>query len=472
MAVLLETSKGDIVVDLLCEDAPLASKNFLKLCKLKYYNNCLFHNVQKDFLVQTGDPTGTGKGGSSVNGVLYGEQARYFDDEINSSIKHTKRGTVAMANAGKNMNASQFYITANDSLDSLDGKHTIFGEVSEGLDAVMRINEAYCDESGKPWQNIRIKHTIVLDDPFEDPPNFDEHVPEESPVLVRSEEDERLEDDWQPVEDTRAPEEIEKSVRKTEAQGRAVVLEMIGDLPDAEAKPEENLIFVCKLNPVTSEEDLEIIFSRFGKVTSCDVIKDWKTGESLCYAFIGFETNEQAEKAYLKMDNVLIDDRRIHVDFYQSMYHQWRMYKRTGKPPPGMGPGGGDHDSSRRQQQDKQEQQEQQRHPSPPSFRREGREDRSKGRERERGRDRDRGGDHSYRRERRRDRSRSRSPRGQEKKERRRHHRRDRHRDRDRDRDRDSRRGGDGDRRYEDKHFHERRRRHSRASERDPHGNT
>ena len=153
-------------------------------------------------------------------------------------------------------------------------------------------------------------------------------------MLVRGEEDDRLEDDWQPVEDTRAPEEIEKSVRKTEAESRAVVLEMIGDLPDAEARPDENLIFVCKLNPVTSEEDLEIIFSRFGKVTTCDVIKDWKTGESLCYAFVGFETKEAAEQAYFKMDNVVIDDRRIHVDFYQSMYHQWRMYKRTGKPPP------------------------------------------------------------------------------------------------------------------------------------------
>ena len=74
MAVLLETSKGDVVVDLLTEDAPLACKNFLKLCKIKYYNNCLFHNVQKDFIVQSGDPTNTGKGGESVYGKVYGEQ--------------------------------------------------------------------------------------------------------------------------------------------------------------------------------------------------------------------------------------------------------------------------------------------------------------------------------------------------------------------------------------------------------------
>ena len=178
MAVLLETSKGDVVVDLLTEDAPLACKNFLKLCKIKYYNNCLFHNVQKDFIVQTGDPTGTGRGGSSVNGVLYGDQARYFEDEIprgkdlDLRRRHAKRGTVAMANAGKDLNASQFYITANDNLDSLDGKHTVFGEVAEGIDAVQRINEAFCDDRGRPWQNIRIRHTVVLDDPFEDPPQL------------------------------------------------------------------------------------------------------------------------------------------------------------------------------------------------------------------------------------------------------------------------------------------------------------
>ena len=359
MAVLLETSKGDLVIDLYVSEAPQACKNFLKLCKIKYYNNCLFHNVQRDFILQTGDPTGTGRGGESVNGVLYGEQARYFEDEIPRSgggdlgtrggggRTHAKRGTVAMANAGKDMNASQFYITAGDNLDSLDGKHTIFGHVTEGLDVVSRINDAYCDEKGRPWQNIRIRHTIVLDDPYEDPPGLSDRIPLESPELVRGEEDgssARLEDDWAPDAEERPAAEVEKSARKSEADGRAVLLEMIGDLPDAGARPEDNLIFVCKLNPVTTEEDLEIIFSRFGKVTCCDVVKDWKTGESLCYAFVGFETKEQAEQAYFKMDNVLIDDRRIHVDFYQSMYHQWRQHKRQeagGRGTRGPGPARG-----------------------------------------------------------------------------------------------------------------------------------
>lgn len=97
----------------------------------------------------------------------------------------------------------------------------------------------------------------------------------------------------------------------------------MGDLPDADVKPPDNVLFVCKLNPVTTSEDLELIFSRFGEVVRADVIKDWKTGESLCYAFIEFATREACQEAYFKMENVLIDDRRIHVDFSQSVSKQF-----------------------------------------------------------------------------------------------------------------------------------------------------
>jgi RNA recognition motif-containing protein len=86
-----------------------------------------------------------------------------------------------------------------------------------------------------------------------------------------------------------------------EAHNRAAVLEMIGDLPEADAAPPPNVLFVCKLNPVTEEEDLEIIFSRFGKLTSCDLIRDNKTGESLCYAFISFEKESSCEEAFFKV---------------------------------------------------------------------------------------------------------------------------------------------------------------------------
>lgn len=114
-------------------------------------------------------------------------------------------------------------------------------------------------------------------------------------------------------------EEVREIMSQREAHANAQILEMVGDIPDADAKPPENVLFVCKLNPATTAEDLEIIFSRFGPIISSEVIKDQKTGDSLQYAFIEFENEDDCISAYFKMDNVLIDDRRIHVDFCQSL---------------------------------------------------------------------------------------------------------------------------------------------------------
>ncbi|XP_050226030.1 peptidyl-prolyl cis-trans isomerase CYP59-like [Mercurialis annua] len=340
MSVLIVTSLGDIVVDLFTEKCPLTCKNFLKLCKIKYYNGCLFHTVQKDFTAQTGDPTGTGAGGDSIYKFLYGEQARFFGDEIHLDLKHSKTGALAMAGAGENLNASQFYITLRDDLDYLDGKHTVFGEMAEGFETLTRINEAYVDTKNKPYKNIRIKHTYILDDPFDDPPQLQELIPDASPEGKPKDEVEdevRLEDDWVPMDETLGPEELEEVLRVKEAHSSAVVLETIGDIPDADVKPPDNVLFVCKLNPVTEDEDLNTIFSRFGTVISAEVIRDFKTGDSLCYAFIEFENKESCEQAYFKMDNALIDDRRIHVDFSQSVAKQWAEYRRKGGQ---MGRGG------------------------------------------------------------------------------------------------------------------------------------
>jgi len=158
---------------------------------------------------------------------------------------------------------------------------------------------------------------VILDDPYDDPPGLVE--PSESPVpskaqlaTVRIADDEEL--------DENADEEaVEKLRREREARAQALTLEMVGDLPFAEVKPPENVLFVCKLNPVTQDEDLDLIFSRFGKILSCEVIRDKRTGESLQYAFIEFENQKDCEQAYFKMQGVLIDDHRIHVDFSQSV---------------------------------------------------------------------------------------------------------------------------------------------------------
>lgn len=310
---------GDIVIDLYTEERPRACLNFLKLCKIKYYNYCLVHNVQRDFVMQTGDPLGTGRGGESIFSKLYGDQARYFEPEKVPRIKHKKLGTVSMVNNANDQHGSQFLITTGVNLDYLDGVHTVFGEVTEGMDVLKKINEAFVDKEFVPFQDIRINHTVILDDPFDDPPGLP--IPDRSPEPTKEQLDSGRIGADEEIDDNKGKsiEEVEEQLADKEAKTRAVLLEMVGDIPDADIKPPENVLFVCKLNPVTTDEDLEIIFSRFGTIKSCEIIRDWKTGESLCYAFIEFEKEEDCEKAYFKMDNVLIDDRRIHVDFSQSV---------------------------------------------------------------------------------------------------------------------------------------------------------
>lgn len=337
MAVLLETTLGDLVIDLYPEERPRCTLNFLKLCKIKYFNFCLFHSIQRNFMAQAGDPTGTGEGGESLFSKLYGEQAKYFEMETNPRIKHKKKGALSMVNNGDNLHGSQFFFTLAEDLDYLDGQHTVFGEITEGLDVLEKINEAYCDKKHRPYQDIRINHTIILDDPFDDPDGL--VIPDRSPEPTKEQlesgrigADEDLKD-----EDGKTKEELEEEEEKKEAHANAQILEMVGDLPDADVKPPENVLFVCKLNPLTTSEDLEIIFSRFGKISSCEVIKDKVSGDSLSYAFIEFEREEDCEEAYFKMDNVLIDDRRIHVDFSQSV-----AKLNLGSKDPGITPTGGE----------------------------------------------------------------------------------------------------------------------------------
>ncbi len=320
MAVLVETTIGDFVIDLYVEERPKTCLNFIKLCKMKYYNYCLFHNVERNFIAQTGDPDKDG--GKSIWGLTKrDDHYKYYEAEVIPRLKHKKIGTVSMVNNGKDCNASQFYITLREDIDYLDGKHTIFGELAEteGLDVVHTLNKTYCNKEGRPFKDIRILHTIILDDPFDDPEGL--KTPSRSPsppVLPTDANHIGAEEDINDF-DGKTEREIEELIEAKESKANANILEMVGDIPDADAKPPDNILFVCKLNPATTSEDLEIIFSRFGTIVSCEVIKDQKSGESLQYAFIEFENEEDCASAYFKMDNVLIDDRRIHVDFSQSL---------------------------------------------------------------------------------------------------------------------------------------------------------
>ena len=275
------------------------------------------------------------------------------------------------------------------------------------MDVLARINEAYTDADGRPYRNIRIKHVVVLDDPFPDPPGL--VIPPSSPVYVPL--DHRKEADDKTMEEEnqgKTAAQLEEEIAAKEALSRTKVLEMVGDIDDADAKPPDEVLFVCKLHPVTQEDDLEIIFGRFGPIKKVEIIRDRRTGDSLGYGFVEFEKKESCVEAYLKMDNVLIDERRIHVDFCQSVSKIWKN-RLFGVPlPPDVA------------QEARKKTTRQPRRPSHSRSR--SRDRRRHRRSKSRSRSRDRGG------HRKRSRSRSRSP------ERRHRHRHSRSRSRSRDR--------------------------------------
>ena len=129
-SVTFDTSRGEIVCDLYAKDAPKTVNNFIFLAREKFYDGTVFHRVISDFMVQGGDPTGTGRGGPGYK----------FEDEVAGSPNKHQVGTLSMANAGPNTNGSQFFIT-HVVTDWLDGKHTVFGKVSKGQDVVNSIKQ-------------------------------------------------------------------------------------------------------------------------------------------------------------------------------------------------------------------------------------------------------------------------------------------------------------------------------------------
>ncbi|KAK5052096.1 heme binding [Exophiala bonariae] len=153
--VVLETTMGAITVELYNEHAPKTCKNFSTLAQRGYYNNVIFHRIILDFMVQTGDPTGTGRGGASI----YGEK---FADEIHASLKHTGAGILSMANSGKDTNGSQFFITLAPT-PWLDGKHTIFGRVKSGMKVVQRMGLVKTNSDDRPLEEVKIIRAKILE---------------------------------------------------------------------------------------------------------------------------------------------------------------------------------------------------------------------------------------------------------------------------------------------------------------------
>jgi peptidyl-prolyl cis-trans isomerase B (cyclophilin B) len=146
----MNTSQGTIAIELFDDDAPKTVENFRKLAGDGFYDGIIFHRVIRDFMIQGGCPQGTGTGGPGYT----------FEDEINSH--KVVRGALAMANAGPNTNGSQFFIVTTDAAPWLDGKHTVFGQVTDGMEAVDAIEGLPTDARDRPLEPVVIE-SIELD---------------------------------------------------------------------------------------------------------------------------------------------------------------------------------------------------------------------------------------------------------------------------------------------------------------------
>jgi len=144
-AATLHTNHGPIAVELFDDDAPKTVENFTKLARDGFYDGVIFHRVIPDFMIQGGDPTGTGSGGPGYT----------FEDEFNDN--KIVRGALAMANAGPNTNGSQFFIVTTEAASWLDGKHTVFGRVTDGMDVVNTISALETDARDRPSTDVVIE---------------------------------------------------------------------------------------------------------------------------------------------------------------------------------------------------------------------------------------------------------------------------------------------------------------------------
>ena len=149
-----DTNRGPIRVQLEPEKAPLTVANFANLAKRGFYDGLSFHRVINDFMIQGGCPQGTGTGGPGYR----------FEDETRNGLSH-ERGVLSMANAGPNTNGSQFFIVTTESAAWLDGKHTVFGRVTDGMEVADRISELPRDSRDRPREDVVIERIVLVDDP-------------------------------------------------------------------------------------------------------------------------------------------------------------------------------------------------------------------------------------------------------------------------------------------------------------------
>ncbi|XP_064612285.1 LOW QUALITY PROTEIN: RING-type E3 ubiquitin-protein ligase PPIL2-like [Liolophura sinensis] len=193
--VRIVTSHGQLNLELFSDMVPKTCENFLKHCASGYYNNTIFHRSIRNFMIQGGDPTGTGKGGESAWGGT-------FKDETKPNLTHSGRGILSMANSGPNTNKSQFFITFR-SCTHLDGKHAVFGKVVGGLDTLDKMEQVETGKDDKPKEEIKIIQTTIFVNPYEE---ADEQLQKERDESEQKDQEER-------------EKEKRKAVRKEQEKG-------------------------------------------------------------------------------------------------------------------------------------------------------------------------------------------------------------------------------------------------------------
>lgn len=298
MSVLIETSIGNIVVDVF--DDNVLGYNFIKLCKLKYYFFSLFFGLEKNRLVKCGAPEISLQYAitkfTSIETAFPGVAGDLIDvSGVERNTPEPAVGLVSFVNFDNHIK-SEFSIILSSELKEIQSLLNLqypFGKVVEGFDTLLKINDSKSS-------TIRILHTHILHDPFPDPINFSNLIPKDlfpSETQLKSITDPEL---------------------KIDTTIEALTLELIGDILHYSVKPAPNILFITKLNAITNSEALEVIFSRFGSVKKCTVVKD-DSGKSKRYGFIEFDTTKDAEIAYDKLSQgCIIDGNEVIIDFSQS----------------------------------------------------------------------------------------------------------------------------------------------------------
>lgn len=329
MSVLLETTVGDIIVDLKYEQYEVESYNFLKLCKCQFYQNHCFYNLHKGKSIQFGnallgyeDRKELRLKNTSIEGITNEPvKPRFLKATeflgIPGRVPKGSLGNIVIQRqaAAQALIGSEMVISLDE--QELNEPNVIYygNVISTSLSTLDRMGNNAVDDAYRPLEDIRIRSVCIIYDPFPDG--------RELPIYEVT----------LPVQDVRLPQSIvsefageDPSVRE-DIKRKELSLEIIEDIPFMGIKPSPRVLFICKLNPLTRATDLATIFQRFGAVESVEIVRDKSTGRSLGYGFIQFTEKKFCEQAYKKMEGVIIDDRRIHVDFSQSVKATVKMDK-------------------------------------------------------------------------------------------------------------------------------------------------